>query len=63
MRIFVVKLRLHDHFPDSKHLRGFVGHEIFGIFRDSESLGLHPQLYMLATALPPPVANTSGENF
>ena len=52
MRIFVCKLRLH--FPDSKHLRGFIGHEIFGnFFRHSEIFGLHPQLYMLATALPP----------
>jgi hypothetical protein len=30
MRIFVCKLRLH--FPDSKHLRCFVRHEIFGNF-------------------------------
>jgi hypothetical protein len=52
MRIFVCKLRLH--FPDSKHVRGFIGHEIFvHFFRHSEILGLHPQLYMLATALPP----------
>ena len=41
----------------SKHLRGFVCHEIFGnLFRHSEMFGLHPpppppQLYMLATAL------------
>ena len=54
MRFFVCKLRLH--FPDSKHLRGFIGHEIFGnFFRHSEMFGLHPQLYMLATALPPPL--------
>jgi hypothetical protein len=56
MRIFVCKLRLH--FPDNKHIRGFVCHEIFGnFFRHSEIFGLHPpppppQLYMLlATAL------------
>jgi hypothetical protein len=61
MRIFVCKLRLH--FPDSKHLRGFIGHEIFGnFFRHAEIFGLHPQLYMLATALPP-VANISGKHF
>jgi hypothetical protein len=61
MRIFVCKLRLH--FPDSKHLRGFIGHEIFGnFFRHAEMFGLHPQLYMLATALPP-VANISGKHF
>ena len=41
MRIFVCKLRLH--FPDNKHLRGFVCHEIFGIFfRHSEIFGLQP---------------------
>ena len=40
MRIFVRKLRLH--FPDSKHLRCFVCHEIFGTFRYSEIFGLHP---------------------
>jgi hypothetical protein len=41
MRIFVCKLQLH--FPDSKHLRGFVCHEIFGnFFRHSEIFGLHP---------------------
>ena len=52
MHIFVCKLRLH--FPDSKHLRCFIGHEIFGnFFRHSEIFRLHPQLYMLATALPP----------
>ena len=52
MRIFVCKLRLH--FTDSKHLRCFIGHEIFeNFFRHSEIFGLHPQLYMLATALPP----------
>jgi hypothetical protein len=63
MRIFVCKLRLH--FPDSKHLRCFIGHEIFGnFFRHSEIFRLHPQLYMLATALPPPpVANISGKHF
>jgi hypothetical protein len=61
MRIFVCKLRLH--FSDSKHLRGFIGHEIFGnFFRHSEIFGLHPQLYMLATALPP-VSNVSGKHF
>ena len=61
MRIFVCKLRLH--FPDSKHLRGFIGHEIFGnFFRHSEIFGLHSQLYMLATALPP-VANISVKHF
>jgi hypothetical protein len=43
-------LRLH--FSDSKHLSGFVCHEIFGIFfPHSGFFGLHPQLYMLATAL------------
>jgi hypothetical protein len=46
-------------FHDSKHIRGFVCHEIFGnFFRHSEIFGLPPpppppQLYMLATALPP----------
>jgi hypothetical protein len=41
MCIFVCKLHLH--FPDSKHLRGFVCHEIFGNFlRHSEIFGLHP---------------------
>ena len=41
MCIFVCKLHLH--FPDSKHLRGFVCHEIFGnFFRHSEIFGLHP---------------------
>jgi hypothetical protein len=61
MRIFVCKLRLH--FPDSKHLRGFIGHEIFGnFFRYSEIFALHPQLYMLATALPP-VARLSVKHF
>ena len=40
MRIFVCKLRLH--FSDSKHLRGFACHEIFGFFsRHSEIFGLH----------------------
>ena len=35
MCIFVYKLHLH--FPDSKHLHGFVCHEIFGnFFRHSE---------------------------
>ena len=35
MRIFVCKLRLH--FPNSKHLRGLVCHDIFGnFFRHSE---------------------------
>jgi hypothetical protein len=33
MRIFVCKLRLH--FPDSKHLRDFACHEIFGNFFSS----------------------------
>jgi hypothetical protein len=63
MRIFVCKLRLL--FSDNKHLRGFIGHEIFGnFFRHSEIFGLHPQLYMLATALPPPpLANISGKHF
>jgi hypothetical protein len=38
---FICKLRLH--FPDSKHLLGFVCHEIFGnFFRHSEIFGLHP---------------------
>ena len=61
MRIFVCKLRLH--FSDSKHLRDFIGHEIFGnFFRHSETFGLHPQLYMLSTALPP-VANIPGKHF
>jgi hypothetical protein len=51
MCIFVGKLRFH--FPDIKHLiRGFVCHEIFGnFFRHSDIFGLHPQLYILATAL------------
>jgi hypothetical protein len=41
MRIFVCKLRLH--FPDSKHLRGFIYHEIFGnFFRHLGIFGLHP---------------------
>jgi hypothetical protein len=41
MCIFVCKLHLH--FPDSKRLRGFVCHEIFGhFFRHSEIFGLHP---------------------
>jgi hypothetical protein len=63
MRIFVCKLRLL--FSDNKHLRGFIGDEIFGnFFRHSEIFGLHPQLYMLATALPPPpLANISGKHF
>ena len=57
MRIFVCELR--HHFPDSKHLRRFVCHEIFGnFFHHSELFGLHPpppppQLYMLATVLVP----------
>jgi hypothetical protein len=42
----------------------FIGHEIFrNFFRNSEMFGLHPQLYMLATALPPPLANISGKHF
>ena len=54
MRIFVCKLRFH--LPDSKHLRGFVCHEIFGnFFRHSEIFGLHPppppNYACLATAL------------
>jgi hypothetical protein len=56
MRISVCKLRLH--FPNSKHLRGLVCHDIFGnFFRHSEIFGPPPppppppQLYMLATAL------------
>jgi hypothetical protein len=41
MGIFVCNLHLH--FPDSKHLRGFVCHEIFGnFFRHLEIFGLHP---------------------
>jgi hypothetical protein len=44
LRVFVCKLRLH--FPDSKHLRGFACHEIFGNIWPTP-----PQLYMLATAL------------
>jgi hypothetical protein len=48
--IFVCKLRLH--FPDSKHLRGFVCHEIFrNLFVIWKFLAYTPQLYMLATAL------------
>jgi hypothetical protein len=48
MCIFVCKLR--HHFPDSKHIRGFVRHEIFGNFiRHSEIFGLHPQLFIIAT--------------
>jgi hypothetical protein len=51
MRIFVCKLRLH--FPDGKHLRGFVGYAMkyfssLGNFWPTPPL---PQLYMLATAL------------
>ena len=46
MRIFVCKLRFH--FPDSKHLRGFVCHEIFGNF--FRHFGLHP-------SPPPPPPN------
>ena len=35
--------KLHLHFPDSKHLRGFVCHEIFGNFlRHSEILAYTP---------------------
>ena len=49
MRIFVCKLRLH--FPNSKHLRGLVCHDIFGnIFRHSEIFGLPP---------PPPTIHAS----
>ena len=62
---FVCKLRLH--FPDSKHLRGFIDHEIFETFFRSSFEKFWPtphQLYMLATGLsPPPVANILGENF
>jgi hypothetical protein len=42
----------------------FIGHEIFRIFfRNSEIFGLHPQLYMLATALPPPPRQHFRETF
>ena len=54
MRICVCKLRLH--FPDSKHLRGFVcRNEILGnFFRHSEIFGLHPP-----PPIPPPTINAS----
>jgi hypothetical protein len=51
------------HFPDSKHLRGFIQVMKYSeIFFVTEIFGLHPQPYMLATALPP-VANISGKHF
>jgi hypothetical protein len=64
MRIFVCKLRLHC--PDSKHLRGFIGHEIFGnLFRHSEIFGPTPPTIHASyvTAPPPPVANISVKHF
>jgi hypothetical protein len=42
----------------------FIGHEIFrNFFRHSEIFGLHPRLYMLATALPPPPRQHFRETF
>ena len=49
MRIFVCKLHLH--FPNTKHLRGLVCHDIFGnFFHHSEIFGLHT---------PPPTIHAS----
>ena len=60
MRIFVCTLRLR--FPDSKRLRGFGGHEIFGnFFRHSEIFGLHLPNYtcQLRPRSPPPPSPTN----
>ena len=59
IRIFVCKLRLH--FPDSKHLRGFVFLEIFGnFFCHSENFGLHTPPLPPHTPPPPTIHASYG---